>query len=65
MKKPTISVPTTKQLARLAEMEQTVAEQDTSLSSLTHKLKVLTAELEKQRQAAASQTKEHTAQIAK
>ncbi|XP_017573176.1 centrosomal protein of 290 kDa isoform X2 [Pygocentrus nattereri] len=65
MKKPTISVPTTKQLARLAEMEQTVAEQDTSLSSLTHKLKVLTAELDKQRQATASQAKEHTAQIAK
>uniref|UniRef100_A0AAR2KXK7 Centrosomal protein 290 n=1 Tax=Pygocentrus nattereri TaxID=42514 RepID=A0AAR2KXK7_PYGNA len=63
--KPTISVPTTKQLARLAEMEQTVAEQDTSLSSLTHKLKVLTAELDKQRQATASQAKEHTAQIAK
>uniref|UniRef100_A0AAR2JDM0 Centrosomal protein 290 n=1 Tax=Pygocentrus nattereri TaxID=42514 RepID=A0AAR2JDM0_PYGNA len=58
--KPTISVPTTKQLARLAEMEQTVAEQDTSLSSLTHKLKVLTAELDKQRQATASQAKEHT-----
>ncbi|KAL6480622.1 hypothetical protein MHYP_G00116550 [Metynnis hypsauchen] len=65
MKKPTISVPTTKQLARLAEMEQTVAEQDTSLSSLTHKLKVLTAELDKQRQATASQAKEHTAQISK
>ncbi|KAL7862850.1 hypothetical protein SRHO_G00118340 [Serrasalmus rhombeus] len=65
MKKPTISVPTTKQLARLAEMEQTVAEQDTSLSSLTHKLKFLTAELDKQRQATASQAKEHTAQIAK
>ncbi|KAL7885493.1 hypothetical protein AOLI_G00057880 [Acnodon oligacanthus] len=65
MKKPTISVPTTKQLARLAEMEQTVAEQDTSLSSLTHKLKVLTAELDKQRQATASKAKEHTAQIVK
>ncbi|XP_072519040.1 centrosomal protein of 290 kDa isoform X2 [Salminus brasiliensis] len=65
MKKPTISVPTTKQLARLAEMEQTVAEQDTSLSSLTHKLKMLTAELEKQRQATASQAKDHTAQTAK
>uniref|UniRef100_A0A8B9GY27 Centrosomal protein 290 n=1 Tax=Astyanax mexicanus TaxID=7994 RepID=A0A8B9GY27_ASTMX len=49
--KPTITVPTTKQLARLAELEQTVAEQDTSILSLTHKLKMLTAELEKQRQA--------------
>ncbi|XP_049339916.1 centrosomal protein of 290 kDa isoform X6 [Astyanax mexicanus] len=65
MKKPTITVPTTKQLARLAELEQTVAEQDTSILSLTHKLKMLTAELEKQRQATASQAKDHTAQTAK
>uniref|UniRef100_A0A8D2ZEC6 Centrosomal protein 290 n=1 Tax=Scophthalmus maximus TaxID=52904 RepID=A0A8D2ZEC6_SCOMX len=33
MKKPTISVPTSKHLERLAELEQTVAEQDLSLSS--------------------------------
>uniref|UniRef100_A0A4W4EUZ0 Centrosomal protein of 290kDa coiled-coil region domain-containing protein n=1 Tax=Electrophorus electricus TaxID=8005 RepID=A0A4W4EUZ0_ELEEL len=65
MKKPTISVPTTKQLARLAEMEQTVAEQDTSLSSLTLKLKELTAELDKERQLTASQAQEHMAQMAK
>uniref|UniRef100_W5KWW2 Centrosomal protein 290 n=1 Tax=Astyanax mexicanus TaxID=7994 RepID=W5KWW2_ASTMX len=65
MKKPTITVPTTKQLARLAELEQTVAEQDTSILSLTHKLKMLNAELEKQRQATASQAKDHTAQTAK
>lgn len=65
MKKPTITVPTTKQLARLAEMEQMVVEQDTSLTSLTHKLKVLTAELEKQRQATATQTKEYTALTSK
>uniref|UniRef100_A0AAY4CGZ3 BZIP domain-containing protein n=1 Tax=Denticeps clupeoides TaxID=299321 RepID=A0AAY4CGZ3_9TELE len=44
--KPTITVPTTMHLVHLAEMKQTVAEQDSSLSSLTDKLKVVTAELE-------------------
>ncbi|MCI4380375.1 hypothetical protein PGIGA_G00239070 [Pangasianodon gigas] len=65
MKKPTLNIPTTKQMERLAEMEQMVAEQDTSLSSLTHKLKVLSAELERQRRVTASQAKEHAAQTAK
>ncbi|XP_062856826.1 centrosomal protein of 290 kDa [Trichomycterus rosablanca] len=65
MKKPTIAVPTTKQLQRLAEMEQTVSEQDTSISSLTQKLKELNAELEKQKHLTASQAKEHAAQRAK
>ncbi|KAG7329538.1 hypothetical protein KOW79_007712 [Hemibagrus wyckioides] len=65
MKKPTLNVPTTKQIERLAEMEQMVAEQDTSLSSLTNKLKVLSAELERQRHITASQAKEHAAQTAK
>ncbi|KAK3535966.1 hypothetical protein QTP70_022859 [Hemibagrus guttatus] len=65
MKKPTLNVPTTKQMERLAEMEQMVAEQDTSLSSLTNKLKVLNAELERQRHITASQAKEHAAQMAK
>ncbi|KAB5571625.1 hypothetical protein PHYPO_G00227210 [Pangasianodon hypophthalmus] len=65
MKKPTLNIPTTKQMERLAEMEQMVAEQDTSLSSLTHKLKVLSAELERQRHVTASQAKEHAAQTAK
>ncbi|XP_076878218.1 centrosomal protein of 290 kDa isoform X3 [Brachyhypopomus gauderio] len=65
MKKPTISVPTTKQLARLAEMEQTVAEQDASLSSLTFKLKALTAELDKERRLTASQAQEHMRQLSK
>ncbi|MCJ8734467.1 hypothetical protein PDJAM_G00235690 [Pangasius djambal] len=65
MKKPTLNIPTTKQMERLAEMEQMVAEQDTSLSSLTHKLKVLSAELERQRHVKASQAKEHAAQTVK
>uniref|UniRef100_A0A674EPN8 Centrosomal protein 290 n=1 Tax=Salmo trutta TaxID=8032 RepID=A0A674EPN8_SALTR len=46
---PTITVPTTKHLVRLAEMEQTVVEQDHSLSSMTDRLKGLIAELDRQR----------------
>ncbi|XP_055047695.2 centrosomal protein of 290 kDa isoform X3 [Misgurnus anguillicaudatus] len=65
MKKPTITVPTSKHLARLAEMEQTVAEQDNSLSSLTHKLKAVTAGLDHQRQVTAAQAMEHAAEIAR
>ncbi|XP_067235779.1 centrosomal protein of 290 kDa isoform X3 [Chanodichthys erythropterus] len=65
MKKPTITVPTNKHLVRLAEMEQTVAEQDNSLSSLTHKLKVVIAELDQQRQLAAAQAMEHAAETAR
>ncbi|XP_053487466.1 centrosomal protein of 290 kDa isoform X3 [Ictalurus furcatus] len=65
MKKPRLDVPTTKQMERLAEMEQMVTEQDTSLSSLMHKLKVLSAELERQRHVTAFQAKEHAEQTAK
>ncbi|XP_059401831.1 centrosomal protein of 290 kDa isoform X2 [Carassius carassius] len=65
MKKPTITVPTSKHLVRLAEMEQTVAEQDNSLSSLTHKLKVVTTELDQQKQVTAAQAMEHAAEIAR
>ncbi|KAI2648388.1 Centrosomal protein of 290 kDa [Labeo rohita] len=65
MKKPTITVPTNKHLVRLAEMEQMVAEQDNSLSSLTHKLKVVTTELDQQKQVTAAQAMEHAAEIAR
>ncbi|XP_030637377.1 centrosomal protein of 290 kDa [Chanos chanos] len=65
MKKPTIAVPTSKHLVRLAEMEQTVAEQDNSLSSLTQKLRAVTAELDKQRQLSVLQAKEHNLDMAK
>lgn len=65
MKKPTITVPTSKHLLRLAEMEQTVAEQDNSLSSLTQKLKTVTAELDHQRQVTAAQAMEHAAGTAR
>ncbi|XP_075712918.1 centrosomal protein of 290 kDa [Rhinoderma darwinii] len=50
MKKPTLQVPSSTHLMRLAEMEQTVAEQDTSLSTLSNKLKNATADLERQKQ---------------
>uniref|UniRef100_A0A672Z2X2 Centrosomal protein 290 n=1 Tax=Sphaeramia orbicularis TaxID=375764 RepID=A0A672Z2X2_9TELE len=49
MKKPNIMVPTSKHLERLAELEQTVAEQDISLSSVTEKLRLTAAELERQK----------------
>uniref|UniRef100_A0A4W5N3S0 Centrosomal protein 290 n=1 Tax=Hucho hucho TaxID=62062 RepID=A0A4W5N3S0_9TELE len=62
---PTITVPTTKHLVRLAEMEQTVVEQDRSLSSMTDRLKGLTAELDRQRNLTAMQAKEHASERAK
>ncbi|KAA0705139.1 Centrosomal protein of 290 kDa [Triplophysa tibetana] len=65
MKKPTITVPNSKHLLRLAEMEQTVAEQANSLSSLTQKLKTVTTELDHQRQVTAAEAMEHAAGIAR
>ncbi|KAM9376220.1 centrosomal protein of 290 kDa [Pholidichthys leucotaenia] len=65
MKKPTIKVPTSKHLKRLAELEQTVAEQDISLCSVTEKLKVATTELERQRAAMEEQAKKHADNMAK
>ncbi|XP_078534998.1 centrosomal protein of 290 kDa isoform X2 [Lissotriton helveticus] len=50
MKKSSLSVPTNKHLMRLVEMEQTVAEQDNSLASLTDRLKKMAVELERQKQ---------------
>uniref|UniRef100_A0A8C4HUM3 Centrosomal protein 290 n=1 Tax=Dicentrarchus labrax TaxID=13489 RepID=A0A8C4HUM3_DICLA len=57
--KPTIMVPTTKHLERLAELEQTVAEQDISLSSVTMKLNLTTSELERQKAAMDTLAKKH------
>ncbi|XP_031135786.1 centrosomal protein of 290 kDa isoform X9 [Sander lucioperca] len=65
MKKPTISVPTTKHLEHLAELEQTVAEQDISLASVTEKLKLATAELERQRTAMETLAKKHADEMSK
>ncbi|XP_075456582.1 centrosomal protein of 290 kDa isoform X3 [Ascaphus truei] len=49
VKKPSLQVPSSAHLMRLAEMEQTVAEQDNSLASLSIKLKNVTSELERQK----------------
>uniref|UniRef100_A0A8C5G5K4 Centrosomal protein of 290kDa coiled-coil region domain-containing protein n=1 Tax=Gouania willdenowi TaxID=441366 RepID=A0A8C5G5K4_GOUWI len=51
MKKPTLRVASSQHLERLAELEQTLAEQDISLSSVTEKLKLTSAELELMRSA--------------
>ncbi|XP_025035933.2 centrosomal protein of 290 kDa isoform X4 [Pelodiscus sinensis] len=50
MKKSSLSVPTNKHFIRLAEMEQTVVEQDNSLALLLSKLKKTSSDLEKQKQ---------------
>ncbi|XP_062245410.1 centrosomal protein of 290 kDa isoform X2 [Platichthys flesus] len=65
MKKPTIKVPTSKHLERLAELEQTVAELDLSLSSANEKLKLTTDELQRQRTAMEAQAKRHADDISK
>ncbi|XP_069085718.1 centrosomal protein of 290 kDa [Pleurodeles waltl] len=58
MKKTTVSVPTNKHLMRLVEMEQTVAEQDNTLASLTDRLKKMSVELERQKQMSIAKIKE-------
>ncbi|XP_054436151.1 centrosomal protein of 290 kDa [Pteronotus mesoamericanus] len=50
LKQPPTPVPTNKHFIRLAEMEQTVAEQDDSLSSLLVKLKKVSQDLERQKE---------------
>ncbi|XP_042070137.1 centrosomal protein of 290 kDa isoform X5 [Haplochromis burtoni] len=65
MKKPTLRVPTSKHVERLAELEQTVAEQDISLCSLTEKLKVTTAELERLKATMETEAKRHAGETSK
>ncbi|XP_068595256.1 centrosomal protein of 290 kDa [Brachionichthys hirsutus] len=59
MKKPTVKLTTPKHLERLAELEETLAEQDVSLSSVTEKLKLTAAELERRRSSLQAQAKKH------
>ncbi|KAF7656056.1 hypothetical protein LDENG_00046760 [Lucifuga dentata] len=59
MTKPSIRVPTSKHLERLAELEQTVAEQDVSFSSVAEKLKTTTAELQRQKAARDTEARKH------
>uniref|UniRef100_A0A672JEP7 Centrosomal protein 290 n=1 Tax=Salarias fasciatus TaxID=181472 RepID=A0A672JEP7_SALFA len=63
--KPTIRVATSKHLEQLAELEQTVAEQDVSLCSVTDRLKLTSAELERQRAATEKQAKMHAEEMSK
>ncbi|NXE49879.1 CE290 protein, partial [Casuarius casuarius] len=58
MKKPSLSLPSDKHFLCLAEMEQTVAEQDNSLASLVSKLKKTSSDLEKQKQITSMKIKE-------
>lgn len=50
MKKTSLSLSNNKHLLRLAEVEQTVAEQDNYIASLVGKLKKTSSDLEKQKQ---------------
>ncbi|KAK5866894.1 hypothetical protein PBY51_011431 [Eleginops maclovinus] len=65
MKKPTLRVPTNKHLEHVAELEQTVAEQDFSLASVTEKLRLANAELERQRSAMETLAKKHAEETSK
>ncbi|XP_067168937.1 centrosomal protein of 290 kDa isoform X1 [Apteryx mantelli] len=58
MKKPSLSLPSEKHFLCLAEMEQTIAEQDNSLASLVSKLKKTSSDLEKQKQITSMKIKE-------
>ncbi|OPJ85790.1 centrosomal protein of isoform D [Patagioenas fasciata monilis] len=58
MKKTSLSLSNNKHLLRLAEMEQTVAEQDNSLASLVGKLQKTSSDLEKQKQITLMKIKE-------
>ncbi|KGL91341.1 Centrosomal protein of 290 kDa, partial [Charadrius vociferus] len=58
MKKSSLSLSNNNHFLRLAEMEQTVAEQDNSLASLVGKLKKTSSDLEKQKQITLMKIKE-------
>ncbi|XP_039618116.1 centrosomal protein of 290 kDa-like [Polypterus senegalus] len=65
IKTRTISLPTSRNLARFAEMELILAEQENSLSVFAEKLKRTTAELDKQKQITFEKIKEHEKQKSK
>nr|XP_057930611.1 centrosomal protein of 290 kDa-like isoform X2 [Doryrhamphus excisus] len=65
MKKPSIIMPESQHLDRVTELEQTVAEQDISLSSITRKLKLATAELERQKMIVDTQAKKQANEISR
>ncbi|XP_061677672.1 centrosomal protein of 290 kDa isoform X2 [Syngnathoides biaculeatus] len=65
MKKPSILVPTSKHLDRVAELEQTVVEQDMSLTSITQKLKLAVVELEEVKVTMETQAKKHAQELSR
>ncbi|XP_077451484.1 centrosomal protein of 290 kDa isoform X2 [Stigmatopora argus] len=65
MKKPRIIVPSSKHLDHVAELEQTVFEQDMSLTSITKKLKIAAMELEEFKMAMETQDKKHIDEISR
>ncbi|CAL8376003.1 unnamed protein product [Arctogadus glacialis] len=65
LKKPSLSVPTSKHLVRLAEVEQTVVEQDHSLSALDERLRAAVADADRQRVSVATQAKKHQEEVSK
>ncbi|XP_059916249.1 centrosomal protein of 290 kDa isoform X3 [Gadus macrocephalus] len=65
LKKPSLSVPTSKHLVRLAEVEQTVVEQDHSLSALNERLRAAVADADRQRVSVATQAKKHQEEVSK
>ncbi|XP_077568457.1 centrosomal protein of 290 kDa-like isoform X2 [Stigmatopora nigra] len=65
MKKPRIIVPSSKHLDHVAELEQTVFEQDVSLTSITKKLKMAAMELEQFKMAMETQDKKHIDEISR
>ncbi|XP_056455748.1 centrosomal protein of 290 kDa [Gadus chalcogrammus] len=65
LKKPSLSVPTPKHLVRLAEVEQTVVEQDHSLSALNERLRAAVADADRQRVSVATQAKKHQEEVSK
>ncbi|XP_051818445.1 centrosomal protein of 290 kDa-like [Antechinus flavipes] len=58
MKQSSVPVDTSKHFTRLAEMEQTLAEQDNCISSLLIKMKKMTHEIDKQKQITLTKVKE-------
>lgn len=59
MAKPAVVIPAGKHLEQLAELKQTVTEQDIFLSSITEKLNLTMMELENQKVLNDTQAKEY------
>lgn len=65
MEKPVVVLPASKHLEQLAELKQTVTEQDVFLSSITDKLNLTIVELENQKISKETQAKKHAEDISR